>query len=70
MNKDKLIRAMAAADYFYDDINSYDEWLCFNGPYCTTMDFDSWEAVELWLNGVVFDDPDVSDAVEAIIKEV
>jgi hypothetical protein len=30
------------------------------------MQMESWEAAEEWLNGVVFDDPDVSDKVERI----
>jgi len=66
-----LIKAMAVAGYHYDDIDSYDGYLVFDGDYCCVrMTFESWYEVEEWLRGVVFDDPDVSGTVEMILKEV
>ena len=68
MEKQKLIFAMRAAGYEYDDLESRDDWVRFFGDYCTMLSFGSWGEVEEWLNGVVFDDPDISDRVERIMK--
>lgn len=65
---EKLIDAMEAAGYWYDDLESYETWIIFRGDYCTSMYFNSWEEVNDWLRGVVFDDPAVSDAVEKILN--
>lgn len=68
MRKDKLIAAMEAAGYWYDTFVSDDDRLVFrsdNGFFTMTM--DDWDEVEDWLEGVVFDDPAVSDAVESIL---
>lgn len=67
MPKETIIAAMAAAGYFFDDINSYDGWLVFNGEYCDTLYFVSYAAALEWLEGVVFDDPEISDKVEKIL---
>lgn len=64
---DKLIRAMETAGYYYDDICSYDEWVHFFSDYGSLV-FSNWEGVREWLNGVVFDDPEISDAVEKIMR--
>lgn len=64
--KEKIIAAMAAAGYDYDDIDSYDECLVFRGNY-TKMEFSSWNDALEWLEGVVFDDPEISDNVERIL---
>ena len=32
-----------------------------------TVRYDNWTNVKEWLEGVVFDDPEVSDAVESIM---
>ena len=65
---EKLIRAMQAAGYEYDDICSHDSWVNFFSEY-GSFSFDSWADVEEWLTYVVFDDPDISDAVERIMRE-
>lgn len=72
-NREKLIAAMEAAGYWFDDIDSYDNsftgcWLVFRGDYGVSIDFSSWENVYDWLRGVDFDDPAVSDAVEKILN--
>ena len=65
-DKNRLLKAMDAAGYTYDDINSgYD--LCFNYE-GGSMRFENWKEVSDWLNGVVFDDPEISDRVEFILK--
>lgn len=64
----RLVEAMEAAGYWFDDFSSYDGYLLFSGHYGTSMDFECWADVEEWLRGVVFDDPDVSDAVERIMR--
>lgn len=66
--KDVLINAMEKAKYYYDDINSYDNWLVFRGDYCTSMEFSSWDDVLNWLKGVVFDDAEISDSVEKVLN--
>ena len=55
MNKQEIITAMEQHGYHYDDINSYDEWICFNTE-LGHLSFDSWEAVEEWLDGVVWEE--------------
>lgn len=67
MNTDNLIAAMEAAGYFFDDIDSYEGWLVFNGDYCTKMEFSDWDGVQDWLENVIFDDPEISDKVEKIL---
>lgn len=61
-----IVEAMAAAGYDYDDIDSYDECLVFRGNYAK-MEFSSWNDALEWLEGVAFDDPEVSDNVEKIL---
>ena len=38
------------------------------GEYETVMYMDSWKEAKEWLEGVVFDDPAVSDRVEKILQ--
>ena len=67
-NKDKLIKAMDVAGYTYDELESTDDWLRFfyDGG---VMTMGGWQDVEDWLNGVVFDDPDVDAKVYNIMDE-
>lgn len=64
---DLLCRAMTAAGYDYVPVESYIGWLVFRSDYCDTLHFITWQAVREWLEGVVFDDPEVSDAVERVL---
>lgn len=64
--KEILISAMTAAGYEYD-IESTDDELRFYSVYGNLMRMESWKEAEDWLNGVVFDDPAVSDRVEWIL---
>lgn len=68
MNDVILVDAMEAAGYWFDSFQSYDGYLRFSGDYGTRMTFESWEEVEDWLRGVVFDDPEVSARVEHIMR--
>ena len=65
--KDVLIRAMEAAGYTLDTIESTDDHLRFFGEGGQTMTMGGWHECEAWLNGVVFDDPAMSDRVEMIL---
>ncbi len=65
--KEKVINAMKEAGYEFDDIDSSDNRLVFRGDYGSQMDFPSYEEAGEWLDGVVFDDPDVSDRVEQVM---
>lgn len=65
--KDVLVRAMEAAGYTLDSIESTDDQLRFIGDGGQTMIMAGWHECEAWLNGVVFDDPSVSDRVEMIL---
>ena len=63
---DKLNDCMCLSGYHYDGLAS-DGFLCFHDNYGGSVRFDSWPEVREWLDGVCFDDPDVSDAVERIL---
>ena len=65
--KSKIIAAMDAAGYHFDELESSDDQLRFLGEYGTVMYMDSWKEAKEWLEGVVFDDPAVSDRVEKIL---
>ena len=61
-----LARAMRAAGYGYLGLDRTGE-LCFTDENLQNIRFAAWPDVRTWLEGVVFDDPDVSDAVERIL---
>ena len=66
--KDKMIRAMEAAGYWYDDIDSYDDgYVVFRGEH-GSITFDNLNEVADWLDGVVFDDPEIAEEVYAILN--
>ena len=65
--KDSLVAAMEAAGYTYDGIESTNDHLRFFGNNGQTITMGGWHECEEWLNGVVFDDPQVSDRVELIL---
>lgn len=54
--KNNLIAAMETIGYYYDDIDSYEDWIVFNNSeYCTRLEFSSWKEVYEWLDGVILD---------------
>ena len=65
--KDQLVAAMEAAGYVLDTLESTEDNLRFYGAYGNLLTMGGWHECEEWLNGVVFDDPQVSDRVEFIL---
>ena len=65
--KDQLVAAMEAAGYSLDTLESTGDNLRFYGAAGNIMTMGGWHECEEWLNGVVFDDPQVSDRVEIIL---
>lgn len=63
----KIIAAMDAAGYSFDQLESTDDNLRFLGDYGHVMHMGSWQETKEWMEGVVFDDPDVSYRVEKIL---
>ncbi len=65
--KDQLVAAMEAAGYVLDTAESTEDNLRFFGTYGNVLTMGGWHDCEEWLNGAVFDDPQVSDRVEIIL---
>ena len=65
--KDQLVAAMEAAGYVLDTAESTEDNLRFFGVYGNLLTMGGWHECEEWLNGAVFDDPQVSDRVEIIL---
>lgn len=65
--KDQLVAAMEAAGYTLDTLESTGDNLRFYGAAGNIMTMGGWHECEEWLNGIVFDDPQVSDRVEIIL---
>ena len=65
--RSKIIAAMDAAGYFFDELESTDDNLRFLGEGGTLMQMSGWKDAKEWLEGVVFDDPDILDRVEKIL---
>ena len=65
--KEQLVAAMEAAGYVLDTLESTEDNLRFYGAYGNVMTMGGWHECEEWLNGVVFDDPQISDRVEIIL---
>lgn len=67
-NLEKYNRAMKLAGYHYDEINSYDGYISYNYDGASTpMVFENEEQIGEWLNGVVFDDPEVAQNVAKVL---
>ena len=65
--KDQLVAAMEAAGYTLDTLESTGDNLRFYGANGNILTMGGWHECEEWLNGVVFDDPQVSYRVEIIL---
>lgn len=69
--KQKLISAMEAAGYHFDELESTDGNLRFlpDGTHEIggVMISDSWNDVKEWLEGVVLEDPDTAERVERVM---
>ena len=64
--REQITRAMDAAGYHFDEIGSDNGYLVFEGE-TDRLRFDNWAGAAEWLDGVVFDDPERSEAVERIL---
>lgn len=71
VQKQKLISAMEAAGYHFDELESTDGNLRFlpDGTHEIggVMISDSWNDVKEWLEGVVLEDPDTAERVERVM---
>ena len=69
--KEKLIPAVEAAGYHFDELESSDENLRFlpDGTHeiAGAWIADSWNDVQEWLEGVVLEDPDTAERVERVM---
>ena len=66
--KEKVINAMEAAGYTYDVLESHEGWETFYGEGDVRLGFDRLREAAEWLEGVVFDDPEVSRKVDEIMR--
>lgn len=66
---DTILEAMEAAGYTYDTLESHDGYQHFFGE-GTSMTFDTLAECKEWLQGVVFDDPELNDIVDGILNGV
>ena len=55
----QIKEAFRAARLEYDDIDSYDGYLIFRDEGGVAYTFQFWDEAAEWLNGVVFDDPEL-----------
>lgn len=67
-SKEALKAAMEEAGFHLDEIESSEDCLRFVGESGTFILMDNWKDVEEWLEGMVFDDPDVSNRVEKALN--
>lgn len=65
--KETILKAMEAAGYAFDQMESADDNLRFFSEGGAVMQMEGWSEAKEWLEGVVFDDPAVSDRVEKIL---
>ena len=64
---ESLLMAMEAAGYQYDAIESSKGNLRFIGEAGVVMQMESWDEAREWLEGVVFDDPEVAENVHNLL---
>ena len=64
---ESLLLAMEAAGYQYDAIESSKGNLRFIGEAGAVMQMESWDEAREWLEGVVFDDPEVAENVHNLL---
>ena len=64
---EKCKAAMEAAGYYFNEIDSYDGCVKFDTEHLFNNSFESWKEVAEWLDGVVFEDPEISTVVEQIM---
>ena len=62
--QDKLIEAMEVAGMHFDEIDSSPDSLRFTSELGIVTYFESWDEITNWIEGTVFDDPDVEQEVD------
>lgn len=69
MNKKFLmtLEAMRVAGYDYNKFDSDTNHIVFDGDYGARMMFSNIFEVGQWLDGIVFDDPEIGKQIERII---
>ena len=65
--QDRLSEAMEVAGMHFDEIDSSPDSLRFTSEMGIVTYFESWEEVENWIEGTVFDDPEVEMEVDEIL---
>ena len=65
--RSRVIEAMEVAGYTYNHLESHDGYQNFNGE-GNSMTFDTFADAAEWLDGVVFDDPEITERVEFIMN--
>lgn len=68
LNTEKLKELMEMTGYSYDELESEPGNLRFFTE-AWTCSFTCWADVYRWLNGVMFDDPDITDDIEEGLKD-
>ena len=65
--QDRLTEAMEVAGMHFDELDSSPDSLRFTSELGIVTYFESWEEVENWIEGIVFDDPEVEQEVDEIL---
>lgn len=52
--QERIIAEFKKHGYYYDDIDSYNEWIRFFHEY-GVISFESWKNAKEWIENVVFD---------------
>lgn len=65
--QERLIEAMEVAGMHYDIYDSAPDSLRFTSEMGIVTYFESWDAVTNWIEGTVFDDPDIESEVDEIL---
>lgn len=63
----RLVDAMEVAGMYFDEIDSSPDFLRFTSEMGIVTYFENWNEVENWIEGTVFDDPEVEQEVDEIL---
>ena len=63
----RLVEAMEVAGMHFDEIDSSPDSLRFTSEMGIVTYFENWNEVENWIEGTVFDDPEVEQEVDEIL---
>ena len=65
---ERVIEAMEAAGYYYDQYSSSSDSIRFTTDLGTVTYFDSWTETKEWISNVVIDDPSLEEKVHCILN--